>query len=47
MSIWLIATVGVVYLVIAVEQFTKGNVGMAVTFTGYALANVGLCLGVV
>jgi len=42
MSQWLIAVVGLVYLGIAIEQFFKHNIGMAVTYFGYALGNVGL-----
>lgn len=42
MSAWLIATVGFVYLAVAVEQYVKGNVPMAITFSGYAFSNIGL-----
>lgn len=42
MSAWLIAAVGFVYLAVAVENYTKGNVPMAITFAGYAFSNVGL-----
>jgi len=44
MSTWLIAVIGVVYLVIAVDLIIKGNVGLGVTFIGYSLGNVGLCI---
>jgi hypothetical protein len=42
MSGWLIVIVGLVYLYIALEQMYKGNTGMAITYFGYALGNVGL-----
>jgi hypothetical protein len=38
----LIACVGFVYLYIAIEQYMKGNIGMSITYFGYALGNVGL-----
>ena len=44
MSTWLIAVIGVVYLVIAIDLIIKGNVGLGVTFIGYSLGNVGLCI---
>lgn len=44
MSVWLIAIIGVVYLVIAVDLIIKGSVGLGVTFIGYSLGNVGLCI---
>ena len=42
MSAWLIAMVGIVYAVIAVDLLYKGNVGLGIAFIGYALGNVGL-----
>lgn len=43
MSSWLIAAIGVVYLVIAADLFfIKKDVGLAVAFLGYAIGNVGL-----
>ena len=44
MSTWLIAIIGVVYLVIAIDLIIKGNVGLGVTFVGYSLGNGGLCI---
>ena len=38
----LIALTGVIYAWIAVDQFWRGNPGMAIAYAGYALANVGL-----
>ena len=46
MSGWLIAAIGLVYLYIAGEQAWKGNLPMAITYFGYALGNVGLCLAI-
>jgi hypothetical protein len=44
MSSWLIIVTGVIYAYIAGEQLFKGNTGLAVTYFGYALGNVGLYL---
>ena len=42
MSAGLIAIVGVVYAVVAVDLIIKGNTGLGIAFVGYALGNVGL-----
>ena len=42
MSGWLIAIVGVVYAVVAIDLIVKGNTGLGIAFVGYALGNVGL-----
>lgn len=42
MSAWLIAVIGVVYLVIAIDLIIKGNMGLGIAFVGYSLGNVGL-----
>jgi hypothetical protein len=42
MSSWLIAVIGVVYLVVAVDLYIKGQVGLSIAFLGYSLGNVGL-----
>jgi hypothetical protein len=42
MSAWLIATIGVVYFIIAMDLFWKGQVGLGISFLGYSLGNVGL-----
>lgn len=44
MSGWLIAVIGVVYLVVAVDLLRKGQIGLGIAFIGYALGNVGLYL---
>jgi len=41
---WLIAGIGVVYLVVAVQLLLEGKVGLGVAFLGYSLGNVGLYL---
>ena len=46
MSTWLVALMGVVYFVVACEQFSKGGVGTGIMFLGYALGNVGLVMQV-
>ena len=42
MSGWLIAVIGVVYLVVAIDLYIKGQVGLSIAFLGYSLGNVGL-----
>jgi hypothetical protein len=43
MSAWLIAAIGVVYLVVAVDLLlVKKDVGMSIAFLGYSIGNVGL-----
>jgi hypothetical protein len=44
MSAPLILSVGVVYLLVACDQYAKGSPGMAIAWFGYALANVGLAM---
>jgi hypothetical protein len=40
----LILAVGAVYLLIACDQWLKGERGMAIAWFGYALANAGLSI---
>ena len=42
MSAWLIAAIGVVYFFIGCDLLRKGNIGLAISFFGYSLGNVGL-----
>jgi len=42
----LIILTGLIYAYVAVEQFTKGNAGMALMYISYAMANVGLYITV-
>jgi hypothetical protein len=44
MSSWLIIVTGLIYAYISAEQGFKGNTGLAITYFGYALGNVGLYL---
>jgi hypothetical protein len=44
MSSILIAIVGIVYTVVAIDLLVKGNTGLGIAFVGYALGNVGLYL---
>lgn len=44
MSGWLIAITGLIYAYVAIEQGVKGNIGLAIAYTGYAFANIGLYL---
>lgn len=41
MSVSLIALVGVVYAYVGVEQAFKGNIGIAICYVSYAIAQVG------
>jgi hypothetical protein len=43
---WLVILTGAIYAYIAIEQGIKGNVSMAVVYSGYAFSNVGLYLAV-
>lgn len=42
MSAWLIAGIGLVYFYIGCDLLFNGNTGLAISFFGYALGNVGL-----
>jgi hypothetical protein len=43
MSAWLIGLTGCIYLYVALEQYiVHRNIGMLITYIGYAFANVGL-----
>lgn len=44
MSGTLIAITGAIYVAVAVDLASKGQVGLAITYAGYAFANVGLYL---
>lgn len=44
MSSWLIAAIGVVYLIVAADLAFKGQMGLAISFIGYSIGNVGLCI---
>ena len=44
MASWLIAGIGVVYLLVAVQLLAEGKIGLGIAFLGYALGNVGLYL---
>jgi hypothetical protein len=42
MASWLIAVVGVVYTIVAIQLLVTGKTGLGIAFIGYALGNVGL-----
>lgn len=44
MNVWLIAFIGVVYTIVAAKFFIDGQIGMGISFVGYALGNVGLVM---
>jgi hypothetical protein len=44
MSTWLIGAMGMVYFVVALDQFRKGGIGTGIMFLGYAMGNVGLVM---
>lgn len=39
---WLIALIGVVYTIVAIQLLVTGKTGLGIAFIGYALGNVGL-----
>lgn len=41
-SNWLIALTGLIYLGVAIDQFSQKNMAMCIVYIGYAFANVGL-----
>jgi hypothetical protein len=44
MNAWLIGFIGIVYTIVAIQFFLKGQIGMGISFLGYALGNVGLVM---
>jgi len=44
MSGWLIATIGVVYAVVAFDLIRSGNIGLGIVFDGYSIGNIGLTM---
>jgi hypothetical protein len=44
MASWLIALIGVVYLLVAAQLLLEGKIGLGIAFLGYSLGNVGLYL---
>lgn len=44
MAAWLIASIGVVYAVVAATLFWQGKTGLAIAFVGYAIGNIGLTM---
>ena len=44
MSAPLILCVAVVYLCVGIDQWRKGDGGMALAWCGYALSNIGLAM---
>jgi hypothetical protein len=44
MASWLIAAMGLVYLVVSIDLLIKGQTGLGIAFIGYAIGNVGLTL---
>jgi hypothetical protein len=44
MASWLIAVIGVVYLVVSVDLLIKGQIGLGIAFAGYVIGNIGLAM---
>lgn len=44
MSGSLIIVTGVIYAIVSVDQFARGNTGMGIAYLGYSFSNVGLFL---
>jgi hypothetical protein len=46
MSGYLIIITGLIYAYVAAEQLSKGNVSLAIVYSGYAFSNIGLFLAI-
>ena len=44
MSAWLIGVIAGVYLLVSINFLLKHQYGMALTFLGFCLGNLGLCM---
>lgn len=44
MNVWLISFIGLVYLWVAVNYFKDGQIGLGISFIGYAIGNAGLVI---
>lgn len=42
MAAWLIAIIGVVYLLVAINLLLTGKIGLGIAFIGYSIGNIGL-----
>ena len=42
MAAWLIAVIGVVYLLVAINLLLTGKIGLGIAFIGYSIGNIGL-----
>jgi hypothetical protein len=42
MNSWLVATVGVIYFLTAIDSFFRNNMGLGVAFLGYSIGSIGL-----
>lgn len=42
MSSGLIWAIGAVYMVVALDHFRKGDIGLGIAFIGYSIGNIGL-----
>lgn len=41
----IVAVVGVGYLIVGIQQWTKGNTGPAIMWIGYSFSQIGLFMG--
>jgi hypothetical protein len=46
MSAWLLATIGFVYVAIAIDLYLNSRMGLSIAHLGYALGNLGLYIAV-
>jgi hypothetical protein len=44
-SHFIVAIIGVGYLVVGIQQWMKGNVGPAIMWIGYSFSQIGLFMG--
>lgn len=42
MSAGLIAIIGIMYFVVAIDLYMRHNLGLSIAFLGYAIGNIGL-----
>ena len=46
-SHFIVAIVGLGYLVVGIQQYLKGNTGSAIMWIGYSFSQIGLFMGLV
>jgi hypothetical protein len=44
MSTWLIGSISIIYLIVGINFLIKNQYGLGITFIGFFLGNLGLCM---